>query len=63
MKERAVAIKVEPVVKKDDKINDPRRLVLEQNVLVALRNKVSCSLFCPCRSTTLITFAEVMRQR
>ncbi|KHN88704.1 hypothetical protein Tcan_09164 [Toxocara canis] len=40
MKNRAVAMKVEPVVKKGDKVNDPRRLVLEQNVLIALRKKV-----------------------
>uniref|UniRef100_A0A914ZZK5 non-specific serine/threonine protein kinase n=2 Tax=Parascaris univalens TaxID=6257 RepID=A0A914ZZK5_PARUN len=44
MRERAVAIKVEPLTKKGDKVNDPRRLVLEQNVLIALRNKISTAL-------------------
>uniref|UniRef100_A0A914ZY42 non-specific serine/threonine protein kinase n=4 Tax=Parascaris univalens TaxID=6257 RepID=A0A914ZY42_PARUN len=44
MRERAVAIKVEPLTKKGDKVNDPRRLVLEQNVLIALRNKPNIPL-------------------
>uniref|UniRef100_A0A0M3K8S7 Reverse transcriptase domain-containing protein n=1 Tax=Anisakis simplex TaxID=6269 RepID=A0A0M3K8S7_ANISI len=39
VKDRDVAIKVEPIADRNDKQNDPRRLVLEQNVLIAIRKK------------------------